>query len=106
MKLKCKHCGKPTDYCDRVCDECDLKIQDGIALHTIELVREHLAFCTVCKGGEGSLTTECCSRPMTEYESNRVYKLGTLDYKDGKWITLEGDRKDEGSRPTKTKQTA
>ena len=30
MKLKCKYCGKPTDYCDRTCDECELKIQDGI----------------------------------------------------------------------------
>ncbi len=53
--------------------------------HTIILVNENLASCTTCKGGEGSLTTECCGRPITEEESYRIYNLGTLDFIDGKW---------------------
>lgn len=55
--------------------------------HTIEFVSNgELAFCTTCKGGEGSLTTECCGRPITEEEEHRIYKLGTLDFINGKWI--------------------
>ncbi len=53
--------------------------------HTIIIVHESLAFCTTCKGGEGDLTTECCGRPITEEESNMIYKLGTLDFIDGEW---------------------
>ncbi len=53
--------------------------------HTIEFVRGDLAFCTTCKGGEGTLTTECCGRPMTEEEEHRVYKIGDLDFINGKW---------------------
>ncbi len=56
--------------------------------HTIELVDGNLAFCTTCKGGEGSLTTECCGRPITEEESNRVYKKA-LDFINGKWTWIE-----------------
>ncbi len=44
-----------------------------------------LRFCTTCKGGEGSLTTECCGRPITEEEEHKIYKLGTLDFIDGEW---------------------
>ena len=54
--------------------------------HTIKLVGNgELAFCTTCKGAEGSLTTECCGRPMTEEETNRVYRVGDLDFIDGEW---------------------
>jgi len=54
--------------------------------HNITLVQDNLAFCEVCKAGEGELTTECCGRPMTEEERNRVYKIGDLDFINGKWI--------------------
>ena len=55
--------------------------------HTIELVNDgHLAFCTICKGGEGSLTTECCGRPLTMEEEHKIYNLGTLDFINGKWL--------------------
>ncbi len=53
--------------------------------HTIELVDDNLAFCTTCKCGEGELTTECCGRRATDEERHRIYKLGTLDFIDGKW---------------------
>lgn len=53
--------------------------------HTIILVQEDLAFCTVCKGGEGSLTTECCGRPMTTEEEEHVYDIGDLDFINGAW---------------------
>ena len=55
--------------------------------HTIILVcDDQLASCTVCKGGEGSLTTECCGRPITEDETFKIYNLGTLDFIGGKWV--------------------
>ncbi|HDY88782.1 MAG TPA: hypothetical protein ENH82_11815 [bacterium] len=58
--------------------------------HTIIMVHDgELAFCTTCKGGEGSLTTECCGRPMTSDEEHRVYRLGTLDFIDGKWEEIK-----------------
>lgn len=54
--------------------------------HTIILVSDgNLAFCTTCKGGEGSLTTDCCGRPLTPEEENRIYHIGNLDYVDGEW---------------------
>ncbi|KKM10368.1 hypothetical protein LCGC14_1721960 [marine sediment metagenome] len=54
--------------------------------HTIKLVSDvNLAFCTTCKGGEGSLTTECCGRPITEEEERKIYNLGTLDFIDNEW---------------------
>ncbi len=56
--------------------------------HTIKLVcGGSLGFCTTCKGGEGDLTTECCGRPLTSEESYRIYKVGDLDFIDGKWRT-------------------
>lgn len=53
--------------------------------HNITLVNDNLAFCTVCKGGEGELTTECCGRPLAEEERNRIYKIGNLDFINSKW---------------------
>jgi hypothetical protein len=47
-----------------------------------------LADCEVCNGAEGSLTTECCGRPLSSREQERIYK-GFLDYKDGQWIGQE-----------------
>ena len=60
-------------------------IAEIVCGHTIKLVHESLAFCTTCKAGEGELTTECCGRKMTEEERNRVYKIGDLDFINGKW---------------------
>lgn len=54
--------------------------------HVIDLVSNgNLAFCTVCKGGEGSLTTECCGRPITPDEEEHIYEIGDLDFIGGKW---------------------
>ena len=63
-----------------------MKIRLGVRKHKIVLVQETLAFCTVCKGGGGELTTECCGRPMTNEERNRVYKISDLDFVNGKWV--------------------
>ena len=64
----------------------DKDIQDGRTReHDITLVRGDLAFCKVCKAGEGELTTECCGRRRSEEERNRVYKIGNLDFINGKW---------------------
>lgn len=55
--------------------------------HTLEFTEKGgLAYCTTCKGGEGSLTTDCCGRPITEAEDEAIYDLGTLDFINGKWI--------------------
>ena len=53
--------------------------------HKITLVRGELAFCTVCKGGEGELTTECCGRVLSQKERDEIYAFGNLDFIDGKW---------------------
>ena len=52
-----------------------------------------LAFCTVCKGAEGSLTTDCCGRPITEEEEYKIYNLGILDFRDGKWVNKPNYRR-------------
>jgi hypothetical protein len=44
-----------------------------------------LGFCTVCKGTEGSLTTECPGEPMDKIVQDMVYK-GQIDYRDGQWV--------------------
>ena len=44
-----------------------------------------LAYCIVCYGAEGSLTTECCGRPMTEEEQDRVHMKQNLNFRDGEW---------------------
>ena len=54
--------------------------------HKIVLVDDTLAFCTVCKGGEGSLTTECCGRKITPDEEEHIYDIGDLDFVNGKWV--------------------
>lgn len=53
--------------------------------HKLNYEYHGLAFCDVCKGGEGSLTTECCGRPITPDEEEHVYEIGDLDFIDGKW---------------------
>lgn len=45
-----------------------------------------LSFCTVCKGAEGSLTSECCGRPITEEEEHKIYVEASLDFKNGEWV--------------------
>ena len=46
--------------------------------------RGGLAFCTVCDGAEGSLTTNCCGKSMSEKTSDSVYAC-KIDFKDGHW---------------------
>jgi len=47
-----------------------------------------LSLCTVCRGAEGTLTTECCGRPITIDEEDRIYKKRTLDFIGGKWVKI------------------
>lgn len=54
--------------------------------HKIVIVQETLAYCTVCKAGEGELTTECCGRRLNEWERNRICKIGNLDFINGRWV--------------------
>lgn len=58
-----------------------------------------LSYCTVCKGAEGSLTQDCCGRPITEEEERKIYNEGTLDYRDGQWV-----QKANGGRSSKPKE--
>ncbi len=44
-----------------------------------------LGYCTVCKGFEGTLTTECCGREITPEEEHAIYKEGILDFVNGEW---------------------
>lgn len=50
-----------------------------------QFCRGGLAHCIVCHGFEGTLTTECCGRKLTEEEEDKIYKQGTLDFKNGNW---------------------
>lgn len=61
--FECK-CGKP--YC-RFCDG-------------------GLGYCTVCNGFEGTLTTHCPGRKLTEEEEIMIYNLGILDFRNGRWV--------------------
>jgi len=45
-----------------------------------------LAYCTVCKGAEGSLPTECPGEPMGAEKEQLVYDE-SLDFIGGKWVT-------------------
>ncbi len=44
-----------------------------------------LGLCTVCGGFEGTLTTDCCCRQLTQEEQDEVYK-GERDFVNGTWI--------------------
>ncbi len=44
-----------------------------------------LAFCTVCKGAEATLTSTCTGAPLSE-DQGRLVQSGKLDFKDGKWV--------------------
>jgi len=46
-----------------------------------------LDFCEVCKGGEASLTTECCQRVLTELEEDLIMAK-KLDFKNGEWYEI------------------
>lgn len=43
-----------------------------------------LSLCTVCNGAEGTLTTHCCNRKITDIEEELIYQ-GYLDFKNNKW---------------------
>lgn len=45
---------------------------------------EDLCECTVCRGAEGSIPTDCPGRPMTSAEQDEVH-AGRVDYRDGSW---------------------
>ena len=46
--------------------------------------------CTVCRGFEGSLPTDCPGTQMTEEQEKNIY-AGQLDYREGKgWCTPDG----------------
>lgn len=54
-----------------------------------------LDYCEVCHGAEGSLTTECCGRPLTKEEERRIFMFENLDFRNGQWQngpTLEQER--------------
>lgn len=50
--------------------------------------RSELSDCIVCGGFEGTLTTDCCGRPITQEEADRIYEKADLDFRDGKWVDL------------------
>ena len=59
--------------------------------HEIELTSDgNLAFCTVCRGGEGSLPSECPGNPMSSHTQDMIMK-GFLDFIDGGWKMKGGD---------------
>jgi len=59
-----------------------------------------IGYCTVCKGFEGTLTSECCGFELNKYLQDAVYK-GGLDYKDGKWLVDNERRREDGKTVSK-----
>lgn len=45
-----------------------------------------LQACNICRGGEGSLTTDCPGRPITEAEELLIYNRAILDFRNGEWV--------------------
>lgn len=52
--------------------------------HVWEKREDDLASCSVCKGGEGTLPSECPGAPMDEATQAAVYS-GARDYRNGAW---------------------
>lgn len=48
-----------------------------------------LASCTVCRGFEGSLPSECPGQPMNEATQDSVYN-DALDFRGGQWVDTRG----------------
>lgn len=48
--------------------------------------KSELTYCEVCGGFEGTLTTDCCGRRLTQEETHRIYDLGNLDFRFGRWV--------------------
>lgn len=44
--------------------------------------------CRTCGGFEGTLTTDCCGRKLTESEERHIYDLADLDFRAGTWVEL------------------
>ena len=57
-----------------------------------------LGACDVCKGFEGTLTTDCCGRPITKEEEHKIYKEGTLDFINGQWMNQSNYPRVENER--------
>ena len=47
-----------------------------------------LSVCKVCMGLEGTVTTHCVGRILTEDEENKIYNEG-LDYVNHKWVEIK-----------------
>ena len=60
--------------------------------------RSELTYCVVCRGFEGTLTTDCCGRLLTQEEENKIYKEGTLDFRDGQWVNLPNFTRFDGEK--------
>ena len=65
-----------------------------------------LGLCTVCNGAEGTLTTECCGRKITEEEKEKIYTLQSLDFVDGVWIEKPLEVRERMSESDKDKRIA
>ena len=64
-----------------------------------------LAWCVICHGAEGSLTTECCGRALSEEEQHNIHMKQILNYRDGQWRdeSVNTWRQDERARTEERK---
>jgi len=54
--------------------------------HTAVIREDDLFLCSLCGSAEGATTSECPGIQMNEAQKDAVY-IGTLDYRDKKWVT-------------------
>ncbi len=55
----------------------------------------NLFICSVCGGGEGSLTTDCCGYKVP-YAMDQLVYAGTIDFVEGRWVAQSTRPKQEG----------
>jgi hypothetical protein len=66
-------------------EDCTCEDNNGCWICT-NITEGGLTCCKVCKGIEGSLTTECCGRPLSSAEQDQIYNKGDLDFRNGLWV--------------------
>jgi hypothetical protein len=66
---------------------CEERRADGLSTGCV-ICEGGLSFCRVCRGAEGTLTTDCPGEPMSEALENAVFR-GKVDFRSGIWLSLE-----------------
>jgi hypothetical protein len=103
MTDKCLICKRQLDVaddplsldCGGDCLGCIREFEDTQHEHVLHkcngedciICRGGLASCDLCGGAEGTMPTHCPGERIPGNQAALIYQ-GTLDFKDGKWVTI------------------